>query len=102
MEKIYINIFGENSKIHDYYIKSYKDIIEKYNVKVFFFSKGYRKEYFINKDKFEKSYIFLFKYSIEEDIMNKIENLKKKYEIIYINTFSEFLIPLSNKIKKHI
>jgi hypothetical protein len=102
MEKIYIDIFEKNSKIHDYYIKSYKNIVEKYNVKVFFFSKDYKKEYFMNKDKFEELNIFLFKYSSEEDIINKIENLNKKYEIIYINTFFEHLIFLSNKIKKHI
>jgi pantothenate kinase-related protein Tda10 len=102
MGKIYINIFEKNSKIYDYYIKSYKDIVEKYNVKVFFFSKDYKKEYFMNKDKFEELNIFLFKYSSEEDIINKIENLNKKYEIIYINTFSEYLISLSNKITKHI
>lgn len=99
MKKIFIDIFQDNWKLLDYYIDSFTDIINKYDLNVYIFSKKYEKEY-IKKIKYlQIKRIFLNFYKSLEDLKNKIKILNKENEITYINTFDEKLINITNKLK---
>jgi len=99
MKEIFINI-NWSWKLFDYYIESYLDIIQKYNLEVFVFAKSFLEEDLKKKKDLENKKIFLQTYNSLEDLEEKIIKLNKNFSIKFINTFVENLIIETNKIKK--
>jgi len=100
MKKIYINIYNNNWKINNYYKDAFIDISKKYDLDIFLFSKEFKEEYILEKETLEKNRIFLFNYISEDDLIQNIKKISKENEIVYIDTFTERLIPIANIIKK--
>lgn len=102
MQKIFININFKNSKIHKYFIDSYKEIIKKYNVKVLVYWKDFLQEDFNMINTLKENWIELIKYKNKNKLISEIINLSKNNNIVYINTFFESLLPLVQEIKKEL
>ena len=99
---IFIHFASTNysAKLRESYLKNFIELVEK-NIEVYiFYTEKELDERYIKKLK-NKKINFIF-YSSENDAKNKILELKDNSNIIYINTFDENLINLTNNIKKYI
>jgi hypothetical protein len=85
MNKLMLNITDFN-KLHPYNVELFKEIEEKYNVKTqtLFLLKKFPSEIITKKEDYFTSF---------SDLQNRVEELSKENKIIFINTFSETLIP---------
>lgn len=96
MKNIFINICEENLWLHTpkTYLKSYKDLYNKYGIHTYI--------YYIWSEQSEEEYDFIMAIACqdESDLEKKIQDVSKESEIIYINTFTEWLIELTNTLKK--
>lgn len=102
MKKIYINIHPKNWRIHNYYRDAFWWISKKYDLDIFLFSQEFKEENILEKDSLEKNRTFLFTYDSEENLFEIISKMSKEFEIVYLDTFTEKLIPLANSLKKHL
>jgi hypothetical protein len=69
---------------------------------IFLFSQEFKKENILEKETLGKNRIFLFNYNTEYDLFEMIKKYNKEFEIVYLDTFTEKLIPLANTIKKEL
>ena len=101
MKKLFINIAGEIVNIHRYYIDAYIDIIERHDIEVFhYYQINPKKDQVSNKKELEEKGVFVVWYSDTDDLKKQILKLHKTRKSIYINTFTENLIIVTNNIKK--
>jgi len=81
-------------------IDAMEEISEKYSIKNVIFYKWDKIEYIDLISKLEKLWIFLYNYSNRDDLKEKVLDLSKEYEILYVNTPLELLINSTNTLKK--
>ena len=99
MKKIFINIQGKIDNFDENYKIAFLDIKEKYNVEIL----NYYIKWEIKKNKITELislWINMIEYIDEKDLIKKINNLEQKNIEFYVNTYTENLIIVSNKIKK--
>ena len=93
--KILISISEEQwaLKLAKYYDNSYEDLFNTHKIQTFIL-------YVWTQQSVEDiKYWEIILCSDENDLQDKVTNLYSKYEVQYINTFSENLIPLVNHLK---
>lgn len=96
MKKIFINICEENLwlKTPKTYLKSYQDLFESHNIYTYIY-------YIWDKSSTEEyQYINAFSCKNAKDLEEKINEVYKKNNVLFINTFTEWLIEITNTIKK--
>ncbi len=99
--KTFINIQWKISNFANYYTEAFLDIKEIYDTEIY----NYYISWNILKEKvisLEKKWINMISYINEKDLFEKIKKIKCKEKIFFINTFTEQLIPITNKIKKEL
>jgi len=98
MDKIFINICEESLWIStpQTYLKSYKNLYEKYNISTYV--------YYIWEKESNEDFNFLKVFSCKDDniLKLKIQEAYTQYNVVFINTFTEWLIELTNTIKKNL
>ncbi len=102
MEKILINISEKklSKTINKEYINAYWDIYNKNKIKTFIFYLWENIWDISYEKKLKNMWIFLFDYKDNNSLQKKIVKLKKHYDIVYINTFTEKLIDTTIKLKE--
>ena len=101
MQQVFINITGKSGTLNSYYQWSFRDIIQKYQLIVIHFYKiDPEVSQFSNTDELESNGIIVAWYTDFKDLHKQIFDVYTRYKILYINTFSEVLIPRVNLIKK--
>ncbi len=102
MKKIFIHFASNNhsAKLRESYLKKFLELVEKeIDVNIFYTWEKLEKEYL---ERLKKQKIYFIYYSSENNAKKIIWDINKEKNIIYINTFDENLINLTNSIKKHI
>ena len=98
MKKIFINICEQSLwiKTPKTYLKSYQNLYQQHNI--------YTYVYYIWEEQSEEIYDFLKAIPCRDksELEQRIQDVYKEVDVIYINTFTEWLIELTNTIKKNL
>ena len=95
-KKILISLSEEQGalKLAKYYDHSYRDLFNQHEIQTYVL-------YIWTKPSLEDiNYGEIIQCSSENALETKVNTLYSEYEVVYINTFSEKLIPLINRLKK--
>ncbi len=81
-------------------IDAIEEVSEKYGIKNIIFYKWDKIEYKDLINKLEKFWILLYNYSNKEELKDRVLDINKEYEVIFVNTALEFLISTVNFLRE--
>jgi len=100
MNKIFINIQERvRTSLPEYYLKCFLDIQNKYWVKIYNLFLWSNNNKYLDINDLKEKWINILSYKSKKDLFIKINSLKRENTIYFVNTFTEQIIPLINKIK---
>lgn len=99
MQKVLIFVAYGYFRLHKHYIKALWEIYIKHKTQTFFFCEFLEKEDVQKIEPLKKLWIHIFSYKNHSDLENMVQACSEKYEIVYIDTMQEDLVPLTHKLK---
>lgn len=99
MDKIFINIQEKVNSLNEYYLNCFLDIQEKYWSKIYNFFLWGDEINFLGENTLKEKWIIVLSYKDENDLIEKVRKLRQENTKYFVNTFTEQLIPIANKIK---